>query len=545
MEKVSAKIIGYAYVIWHDDMIAADLYEGNYVRYPDGNINSVDPKYYERAYEAYQKNVENKEKIVTAYAMNQRLHLVEKVPEMTADPEAADKEWYLRMHPQVIAAAAPEPEKPEKKGLFGRKKKPKKTGIRCKACGKVNPDGQKFCGDCGASLLDIETEPAKGLEEEAEKKKEEPKRETPAKAPKSAPVHDSEPEFTYDEESEEEPAVSSKVKKTIPAEETEKRAENIEPKRTEPMPSKAKTASPAAILPTDSDDDPDDEEDDEEDDEYDIYDDDDDYDPPVNENGKGRKSKSGEKKKKRFNIIPILLIILLLAVAGGVICMFYYSNWNKNAKETIYGQTGEAAESAEAVSDAPEDEKFVAIKVVRQIEADNSDTIKEEDLEGTILTAEQYENLSNRGTYIDGSGQEVAQTLIPWEDREKVIGQYATATITAGSVLYDTSITTKHIIADKTYVEAEVNGENATYEVSSDSLAGSTQIQIVALVSTDGQPPVQVLLSEMTLADRSLESLLNSAGQDILQMITTNDGEESEDGEETEEAEETEEEYDE
>lgn len=85
------------------------------------------------------------------------------------------------------------------------------------------------------------------------------------------------------------------------------------------------------------------------------------------------------------------------------------------------------------------------------------------------------------------------------------------------------------MIADKTYVEATVNGEDGTYEVDADVLPGNTDIKIVAVITTDGAEPVQILLSEMTLQDRSLESIFNSAGQDILEQLAS---EAQEDGEE-------------
>ena len=99
--------------------------------------------------------------------------------------------------------------------------------------------------------------------------------------------------------------------------------------------------------------------------------------------------------------------------------------------------------------------------------------------------------------------------------------------------MYDTTITSQHVISQKTYVDATVNGEDGTYEVDENLLPGNTKIQIVAVISTDGSDPVQVLLSEMTLKDRSLESIFNSAGQDILDKLAG--GSSDEDTEETQE----------
>ena len=81
-------------------------------------------------------------------------------------------------------------------------------------------------------------------------------------------------------------------------------------------------------------------------------------------------------------------------------------------------------------------------------------------------------------------------------------------------------MTTEHVVADKTYVDVEVDGEKKTYESKTDVMPGNTKIQIIALIQTDGSEPSQVLLSEMTLQDRSLESIFDSAGQDILEMLS-------------------------
>ena len=92
-------------------------------------------------------------------------------------------------------------------------------------------------------------------------------------------------------------------------------------------------------------------------------------------------------------------------------------------------------------------------------------------------------------------------------------------------------------MADKTFVDVEIDGEGNTIEVEGEVLPGNTRIQIVAIVQTDGAEPVQMLLSEMTLQDRSLESIFNSAGQDILEMLSTKEQtQEAENNAEEEEA---------
>ena len=123
-------------------------------------------------------------------------------------------------------------------------------------------------------------------------------------------------------------------------------------------------------------------------------------------------------------------------------------------------------------------------------------------------------------------------------DKDSVIGQYAATDLKADSLLYDTNISTQHVVADKTYVEATVNGEDGTYEVEGDVLPGNTDIKIVAVITTDGGEPVQILLSQMKLQDRSLESIFNSAGQDILEQLSEKANGTNEDDTQSQESEE-------
>ena len=162
-----------------------------------------------------------------------------------------------------------------------------------------------------------------------------------------------------------------------------------------------------------------------------------------------------------------------------------------------------------------------------------SQMITEEDIKGMIVSADQYEKYNSQ-TYINSSGETQFMSIQLWDNRGDVIGKYAAQDLKADTLLYDTSISSQHVIADKTYVEATVNGKEGTYEVDADMLPGNTDIKIVAVITTDGAEPVQILLSEMTLQDRSLESIFNSAGQDILEQLASESQEDS--GEEEEAA---------
>ena len=209
---------------------------------------------------------------------------------------------------------------------------------------------------------------------------------------------------------------------------------------------------------------------------------------------------------------------MMLLAAAAYLYLFYGS-----AKNLIYDSTKETAPVVEeAASPAEEmdvqDQNYVVVKV--KVKIAQNEKIVEEDLEGTILSYEQYEKYNALSTYIDKEGNRKTQTLILWEDRSDVIGKYAARELSAGSILYDASVTTEHVVADKTYVDVEVDGEKKTYESKTDVMPGNTKIQIIALIQTDGSEPSQVLLSEMTLQDRSLESIFDSAGQDILEMLS-------------------------
>ena len=69
-------------------------------------------------------------------------------------------------------------------------------------------------------------------------------------------------------------------------------------------------------------------------------------------------------------------------------------------------------------------------------------------------------------------------------------------------------------------------------------MPGNTDIKIVAVITTDGGEPVQILLSQMKLQDRSLESIFNSAGQDILEQLSEKANGTNEDDTQSQESEE-------
>lgn len=222
-------------------------------------------------------------------------------------------------------------------------------------------------------------------------------------------------------------------------------------------------------------------------------------------------------ERKKIGALMLAAILLIVAAAGLL-------NSRKEGEQPL-----NAASNESSVGDESQDE-YVVIALAKDVAM--SQMITEEDIKGMIVSADQYEKYNSQ-TYINSSGETQFMSLQLWDNRGDVIGKYAAQDLKADTLLYDTSISSQHVIADKTYVEATVNGKEGTYEVDADMLPGNTDIKIVAVITTDGAEPVQILLSEMTLQDRSLESIFNSAGQDILEQLASESQEDSGEEEET------------
>ena len=444
-EQIVEKIIGAWYVIDENGrLFAADIYEGNYYKLIEHNIQKTLPlasKDYDRVVSQYKECLEKNIHINTAYEMNQRACLNFAVPEITADPDAAEKEWYIRTHPQVVHV--PEKQK-KKKSLFGGKKK--NISIKCLECGHINATEQKFCGECGAKLISAEDE------------------------------------FNNQATDSDNPAENNDVELDI-ENETVEEVEEIA------TPVKAKEAKSEAVEDKPSD---------------------------VNKGKKEKKEKKPKVKKEKVETTEVKvnepktggkgrIAIIVICVLGGVFALvaavILLLSATGSSKEYDYDKYESSTEPVyeEVVETVPTE--YVAIKVINTVNA--NEQIKEEDIEGVRLSAEQYEKYSNISTYVDSDGQVKSQNIILWDNKADVVGKYATRDIPVGSIIYNTSVTTEHVVADKTFVDVEVDGEVNTIEVNTDTLPGNTRIQIIAVVQTDSEDPQQILLSEMTLQDRS------------------------------------------
>ena len=177
------KIIGCAFVKWHGQYIALDLYEGNMVRYPDGNIGAIKEDLYKKYVKQYEDQVRNNKPISTAHEANAKMGVKFNfmVPDTSVDPLAAEKELYMRRHPEEFRDPSETVVVPDKKGLFGffGKKKKEKESLICPNCGAANDVGKKFCGECGTALEEKKEPIPEGPIDWTEKLKNEPPVETP------------------------------------------------------------------------------------------------------------------------------------------------------------------------------------------------------------------------------------------------------------------------------------------------------------------------------------------------------------------------------
>lgn len=482
-EKLVEKVIGAAYVVHNDNFFAADVYEGNYYKIMEGNtvkLYAFPKKEYERVLTQYEECVKNESMIISAYEMNKRANHSFEIPTVTADPEAANKEWYIRKHPQVVPVVEPV----KKKRSFFLKKEKEGIGIKCLNCGMVHKDGQKFCGECGAKLLSAQDEITQGssmkdigISEGTDKGQ-------------NLLMESQEMDFMENAE------------EVLQDKSMEKSEEEKQSKR----PYVKSTMEMCGDVFSD--------EDKKEREHHSIV-----------RNTKSTKEENLEeavvrrlkKKKNTRTIVWFLLAVFILMF--GMITMLYlfFSMSNQNI---LYNSENDGL--AEVFADSKPVESINSGYIVIKLKNDvtMNEQIMADDLEGTILNKEQYEKYNGISTYIDENGETKEEKLLFWEDREQVIGKYASRDLESGSILYDTFITSKHVVADKTFVEVEVDGQSNTYQATTEVLPGNTKIQIVAIVKTDGVEPKQILLSEMTLQDRSLESIFDSAGQDILNMLS-------------------------
>lgn len=516
------KVIGYVIINWESRQIACDLYEGNKVVLPSGKLGKASDATYEKLYAIYKESVQAQSHLRTAYAYNEE-HGIE-VPEYTADPKATEKTEAIQKREEEEEAKRLEREAAEAEERRKREEAEAAERERLEALERERREREE------QEALERELEARRRrreeeerakeeaekrkLEEEQRKKEEEERKRLEAEAEAEA-ARKREEEAEAERKRLEEEAAQREKERQI-AQERAKKEEDKKARQQEKEEARArkeadkeaarmeKQAQKEALREQ--------------------------KEKERAERAAAKAQPATEKKvdfqSKKRNILVgggILLVCLAVYVGSMVLPAVLKT---------------QDTEPSSKVGTTENQEEYVVIALAKDVPM--SQMIAETDLKGVIVTSEQYEKY-NAQTYIDASGDVNYMELLLWEDKDAVVGQYAASDLRADDVLYDTSITSQHVIADKTYVEATVNGEDGTYEISDDTLSGNTDIKIVAVITTDGGEPVQILLSQMTLQDRSLESIFNAAGQDILEQLSNQASSEGEQDTESEGASENEE----
>ena len=558
------KVIGFILANWEGEKIALDLYEGNMIISPDGKKMKIDASVYNKYEETYKGTVANDKQIGTAYNWNRDHQIKQHIPDESADPLAAEKEYAIRLKEIEAEKARVEQEKAlekereakrlaeeeqrlreeerqfeeEQKRIAEEEQKKKEEEeqrrLQLEAeqkaeeerIAKLKKEAEERAAEeerkkreeeerkAEEERLRLEAE-QKAEEErkrlEAEQKAEEERKRLEAEQKAEEERKQQEADRKAEEKRKKEEAAKQKeLEKQQAAEEKKKAAEEKKRAAEEKKAADAKAKQEAA-----------------------------DAKKKVAEEKKRLKeeakaAKKAEKessepdlpevaalKRKTRALTGVIALLVILILGGGY---YVYSN---NGFIPAAGNNNQAEQPDES---ADVKDEYVVAKLAKDVPM--SQAITADDVTGVIVSSEQY-NKYNSQTYIASDGSSKYMNLILYDDVNDVIGKYAAADLKEGDLLYDTNVSNQHVVAEKTYVDATINGEDGTYEVDADSLKGNTDIKIVAVITTDGGEPVQVLLSRMTLQDRSLENIFNAAGQDILEQLANPAQSQDEEAEQT------------
>ena len=228
------------------------------------------------------------------------------------------------------------------------------------------------------------------------------------------------------------------------------------------------------------------------------------------------KSSYTENDKKPNKGIYIAVMVLLLAVSLAIVGYFTgflkvpISNGNKPSSSDT------ASTNENTNNDTPE-----SITVIRAMTDIPSGTEITADMLGSYtITSDEFTAMSGT-TYIAKDGSTSNSPLVMAKEASNVVGAFATKDIKKDRYITADDYSTQKVIAEKTYVDVDVNGETITVPVDS-AVSASTSVKIVALITTDGQEgTTAVTLAEFVMKDRTLEDIFNSAGQSILEQIAT------------------------
>ena len=168
------------------------------------------------------------------------------------------------------------------------------------------------------------------------------------------------------------------------------------------------------------------------------------------------------------------------------------------------------------VTATAEDGYYYVVQLAQDVPKDA--TLKAEDLEQGRITEEEYKQL-NTTVYISPDGTSNTSSLVLWENKDSVVGKFATRNLSKGTRLGTYDYSNEKIVAEKTYIEAEIDGQTVSIPVDS-ILTGDTRVKVVALVNTQGRDgTLAISLSEFVLENSSLKDIFDSAGQSILSQI--------------------------
>ena len=217
------------------------------------------------------------------------------------------------------------------------------------------------------------------------------------------------------------------------------------------------------------------------------------------------KKEKANKKHLIINIIIIILVIVATYLATPHIST-YIENYSSDISTT---------------QPSPTPENSSDITIVRSItDISQGKVITEDMVTSYTISSEEYEQLNN-AVYVSSDGSTSNGSLVLSEKIDTVIGKFATRNISKGTYITTQDISTQKIIAEKTFIEVEVDGQTVSVPVDSDYLAGDTRVKIVALITTENNnETIAVALSEFILEDRTLQDIFDSAGQSILDKLS-------------------------
>lgn len=545
------KVIGFILANWEGEKIALDLYEGNMIISPDGKKMKIDASVYNKYEETYKGTVANDKQIGTAYNWNRDHQIKQHIPDESADPLAAEKEYAIRLKEIEAEKARVEQEKALEKEREAKRLAEEEQRLREEERQfeeeqkRIAEEEQKKKEEEEQRRLQLEAEQKaeeeriaklkkeaeeRAAEEERKKREEEERKaeeerlrlEAEQKAEEERKRLEAEQKAEEERKQQEadrkaeekrkkeEAAKQKELEKQQAAEEKKKAAEEKKRAAEEKKAADSKAKQEAADAKKKAAEEK----------------------KRLKEEAKAAKKAEKESsepdlpevaalKRKTRALTGVIALLVILILGGGY---YVYSN---NGFTPVAGNNNQEEQPDES---ADVKDEYVVAKLAKDVPM--SQAITEDDVTGVIVSSEQY-NKYNSQTYIASDGSSKYMNLILYDDVNDVIGKYAAADLKEGDLLYDTNVSNQHVVAEKTYVDATINGEDGTYEVDADSLKGNTDIKIVAVITTDGGEPVQVLLSRMTLQDRSLENIFNAAGQDILEQLANPAQSQDEEAEQT------------